>query len=173
MVDEETVGLFAFDADSGDEIWKRTWPVGDIGDTHKTNSHASTTPAADSDRVYFYFSTLGMITVDAATGKDVWKKDLPEPYFVFKWGAGMSPVLYKDLLLFCQDDDLNPAIYAFDKRTGDLKWKDDRNDMAVNYSHPVVMQYGEWRRDCRRRNGTARRLRPGQRKTRCGPLAHY
>ena len=138
MVDDETVGLFAFDVDSGDELWKRTWPVGDIGDTHKTNSHASTTPAADDERVYFYFSTLGMLTVDAATGEDVWKKDLPDPYFVFKWGAGMSPVLYKDLLLFCQDDDLNPAFYAFDKRTGDVKWKDDRNDMAVNYSHPVV-----------------------------------
>lgn len=138
MVDDTTVGLFAFDAGSGDELWKRTWPVGEIGDTHKTNSHASTTPAADAERVYFYFNTLGMLTLDAATGKDVWKKDLPAPYFVFKWGAGMSPVLYKDLLLFCQDDDLNPAFYAFDKKTGALKWKDDRNDMAVNYSHPVV-----------------------------------
>ncbi len=138
MVDDTTVGLFAFDADSGHKLWQRTWPVGKIGDTHKTNSHASTTPAADAERVYFYFSTLGMLTLDAATGKDVWKQDIPEPYFVFKWGAGMSPVLYKDLLLFCQDDDLNPAFYAFDKKTGDLKWKDDRNDMAVNYSHPVV-----------------------------------
>ena len=140
MVDDETVGLFAFDAATGSELWHRTWPVGDIGDTHKTNSHASTTPAADAERVYFYFSTLGMITVDARTGKDVWRKELPNPYFVFKWGAGMSPVLYRDLLLFCQDDDLNPAFYAFDKRTGEQKWKDDRSDMAVNYSHPVICE---------------------------------
>lgn len=138
MVDDETVGLFAFDAATGDELWQRTWPVGDVGDTHKTNSHASTTPVADAERVYFYFGTLGMVTVDAKTGKDVWRKELPVPYFVFKWGAGMSPVLYRDLLLFCQDDDLNPAFYAFDKRTGKLKWKDDRNDMSVNYSHPVI-----------------------------------
>ena len=59
------------------------------------------------------------------------------PFFVFKWGAGMSPVLYRDMVLFCQDDDLNPALYAFDKATGKLRWKDDRIDMAVNYSHPV------------------------------------
>ncbi|TWT60777.1 outer membrane protein assembly factor BamB family protein [Rubinisphaera italica] len=143
MVDDETVGLFAFDAATGDELWHRTWPVGDIGDTHKTNSHASTTPVADAERVYFYFGTLGMITVDAMTGKDVWRKELPVPYFVFKWGAGMSPVLYRDLLLFCQDDDLNPAFYAFDKRTGKLKWKDDRNDMSVNYSHPVICKTDE------------------------------
>ncbi|MEZ6129219.1 MAG: PQQ-binding-like beta-propeller repeat protein [Planctomycetaceae bacterium] len=138
MVDDTTIGLYAYDADSGKELWQRSWPIGDVDEIHKTNSYAATTPAADDERVYFYFSTLGMVAVDAATGKDVWKKELPVPYFVFKWGAGMSPVLYKDLLLFCQDDDLHPAFYAFDKRTGEVRWKDDRNDMAVNYSHPVI-----------------------------------
>jgi outer membrane protein assembly factor BamB len=140
MVDDETVGLFAYDAESGKLLWQRSWPAGDLDEVHKTNSHASTTPAADGDRVYFYFSTLGMIAVDASSGEDVWRQELPVPYFVFKWGAGMSPVLYKDLLLFCQDDDLNPAFYAFDKRTGKIRWKDDRNDMAVNYSHPVICE---------------------------------
>ena len=138
MVDDKTVGLFAHDAKTGKELWKRTWPAGDIPSIHKTNSHAATTAAADSERVYFYFSTLGMMAVDAKTGEDVWQKALPVPYFVFKWGAGMSPTLYKDLLLFVQDDDLAPAFYAFDKKTGKLRWKDDRSDMAVNYSHPVI-----------------------------------
>ena len=138
MVDETTVGLFAFDAADGGLLWKRTWPTGDLADVHLTNSHASTTPAADAERVYFYFSTLGMLAVDAADGGDVWRRELPVPYFVFKWGPGMSPVLYDDLLLFVQDDDLFPAFYAFDKRTGEARWKDDRRDMAVNYSHPVI-----------------------------------
>lgn len=138
MVDDKTIGLFAFDSKTGDELWSRSWPIGDVEEIHLTNSHAATTPAADSERVYFYFSTLGMVALDAKTGKDIWKKELPVPYFVFKWGAGMSPVLYKDLLLFCQDDDLAPMFYAFDKRTGELKWKDDRSDMAVNYTHPVI-----------------------------------
>lgn len=140
MVDEKTIGLFAFDSVTGTQLWKRTWPIGDVDEIHKTNSYSATTPAADAERVYFYFSTLGIVTVDAATGKDVWNKELPVPYFVFKWGAGMSPVLYRDLLLFCQDDDLSPMFYAFDKRTGKLRWQDDRSDMAVNYSHPVICQ---------------------------------
>ena len=50
----------------------------------------------------------------------------------------MSPVLYKDRVIFCQDDDLFPAIYSIDKTSGKVVWKDDRNDMAVNYSHPVI-----------------------------------
>ena len=138
MIDEQTVGLYAFDAATGEQLWKRTWATGELPEIHLTNSHASTTPAADAERVYFYFSTLGMIAVDAADGSDVWQRELPVPFFIFKWGAGMSPVLYDDLVLFVQDDDLAPAFYAFDKRTGEIRWKDDRSDMAVNYSHPVI-----------------------------------
>lgn len=140
MVDDKAIGLHAYDIATGEHLWTRTWPVGDSDEIHHTNSHAATTPAADAERVYFYFSTLGMVAVDAKSGTDVWQQPLPVPYFVFKWGAGMSPVLHQDLVIFCQDDDLHPAMYAFDKRTGKIRWKDDRNDMAVNYSHPVICQ---------------------------------
>ena len=140
MIDPNTLGLFAFDAATGERLWMRSWPIGDVDEIHATNSHAGTTPAADAERVYFYFSSLGMVGLDAKTGADIWRQELPVPYFVFKWGAGMSPVLYKDLVIFCQDDDLHPALYAFDKRTGAIRWQDDRNDMAVNYSHPVICE---------------------------------
>ena len=140
MVDDETVGLFAYDTKTGDPLWHRSWKTGLLPDVHKTNSHASTTPAADADHVYFYFSTLGLIAVDAKTGDDVWHTELPTPFFVFKWGPAMSPVLYKDKVLFVQDDDLFPAFHAFDRKTGEQLWKDDRSDMACNYSHPVVCQ---------------------------------
>lgn len=138
MTGPEQVSLFAFDAATGNKLWQRDWPTGKLPEVHQTNSHASSTPAADQQRVYFYFSSLGLLAVDAQNGRDVWKRTLPTPFFVFKWGAGMSPVLYGDLVIFCQDDDLNPALYAFDRATGREVWKDDRLDMAVNYSHPVV-----------------------------------
>jgi outer membrane protein assembly factor BamB len=138
MTAAETISLFAFDAATGKKLWQRDWPTGPLPEIHHTNSHASTTPAADAERVYFYFSTLGMLAVDAQTGADVWRHTLPVPFYVFKWGPGMSPVLHDDLVVFCQDDDLFPAIYAFDKATGTVRWKEDRQDMAANYSHPVV-----------------------------------
>ncbi len=138
MTSKDTVSLFAFDAATGEKLWQRDWPAGTLGEVHQINSHASSTPAADINRVYFYFTTLGLLALDAKTGQDAWRQPLPVPFFVFKWGAGMSPVVYKDMILFCQDDDLNPALYAFDKETGTLLWKDDRLDMAVNYSHPVI-----------------------------------
>lgn len=138
MTDEQTVSLFAFDAATGKQLWRRDWETGPLNEIHSTNSHASTTPAADGQRVYFYFSSLGLISVDASSGRDLWIRELPQPFFVFKWGPGMSPVLYRDMVLFCQDDDLNPALYAFNQADGTLIWKDERRDMAVNYSHPVV-----------------------------------
>jgi outer membrane protein assembly factor BamB len=60
MVDQNTVGLYAFDAESGNRLWKRAWDTGPLPEIHATNSHAATTAAADDERVYFYFSTLGM-----------------------------------------------------------------------------------------------------------------
>ena len=138
MTGKERVSLFAFDAATGKKLWQRDWQTGHLAEIQQTNSHASTTPAADADRVYFYFSTLGLLAIDSRTGRDMWQQKLPTPFFIFKWGPGMSPVLYRDMVLFCQDDDLSPAMYAFDKSTGKLRWKDDRLDMAVNYSHPIV-----------------------------------
>lgn len=138
MTASETVSLFAFDAATGKKLWQRDWQTGPLSDVHATNSQASATPAADAEHVYFYFSTLGLLAVDAQTGNDAWQQKIPMPFFVFKWGPGVSPVLYRDLVMFCQDDDIHPALYAFEKATGKLRWKDERLDMAVNYSHPVV-----------------------------------
>ena len=133
MVDDQVV-LKGFDADSGKQLWSRSWPAGNLSEVHKTNSHAATTPAADAERVYFYFSTLGLVAVDAQTGEDRWHLKMPTPYFVFKWGPAMSPILYKDKVIFCQDDDLFPAMYAIDKSSGKVVWKDDRMVDSEVYS---------------------------------------
>ena len=139
MLDEKTVALTGFDAKTGKLLWQRNWPTGALVEIHKTNSQAATTPCADAERVYFYFSTLGLIAVDAETGADQWSIEMPTPFFVFKWGAGMSPVLHEDKLIFCQDDDIYPGIMVVQAETGKVLWKEARDDMAVNYSHPVVV----------------------------------
>ena len=91
MTGPKEFSLTAVDEQTGAKLWERSWPTGELPDTHHTNSHASTTPAADSERMYVYFSTLGMQCLDAATGADCWRADLPVPYYVFKWGEACPP----------------------------------------------------------------------------------
>ena len=52
----------------------------------------------------------------------------------------MSPVIHNDRLFSCQDDDLFPALYWIDTGSGEVIWKDDRSDMACNYSHLIVCE---------------------------------
>lgn len=134
--------VFAFDAMSGGKLWEKVFPAGDrrLPTIHHTNSYASATPAADSERVYVYFTRIGLVALDVNTGNQVWQQKIAEPFFVFDWGPGMSPVLYKEKLIFCQDDDLTPALYCLDKRTGKILWTDSRTDFAVSYSHPIVCE---------------------------------
>jgi outer membrane protein assembly factor BamB len=144
--DDKTDGkklvVFCFDAASGKKLWQRDIPAGTkpLPYIHETNSYASSSPAADSERVYVYFARSGLHAFAAQTGEQVWHVALPEPFFIFDWGPGMSPVFYQDTLYFCQDDDLSPQLIAVDKRTGKILWRDDRSDMAVSYSHPVICQ---------------------------------
>ena len=132
--------VFCFRQDTGEKLWQKEFDAGPepLSPIHAVNSYASATPAADADRVYVYFTRIGLVALDALTGSQVWQYQLPEPFFIFDWGPGMSPVLADDKLLFVQDDDLAPALYALDKVTGKLLWRDDRSDMAVSYSHPIV-----------------------------------
>jgi outer membrane protein assembly factor BamB len=90
--------------------------------------------------VYVYFSTIGLLAFDAATGADAWKCPLPKPAYLMDWGAGSSPVVYKDSVLFCLDDDLNPYLLCVDAATGKPRWKTPRPDMLAGYAVPVVCE---------------------------------
>ena len=120
--DDRRFVVFCFDAATGERVWQRTMPIGPkpLPPINEVNSHASATPAADAERVYVYAARFGLMALDAHSGETVWQLPLPEPFFIFDWGPGMSPVLHGDTLLFCQDDDLYPALYAVNKKTGQV-----------------------------------------------------
>ena len=79
MAGPQKLAVFCHDAASGEEVWKRTLDTGPLPRITPPNSHASSTPASDGERVYVYFSTLGLLAFDAKTGKDIWRRPLPTP----------------------------------------------------------------------------------------------
>ncbi|MGV3724941.1 MAG: PQQ-binding-like beta-propeller repeat protein [Actinomycetota bacterium] len=134
--------VFAHQANTGKLLWKKDFATGALPRITPPNSHASATPATDGKHVVVYFSTLGLLGFDAATGAPLWRTPVPKPAYLMDWGAGVSPILYQNLVIFCQDDDLSPYVAAFDVATGKQRWKTPRPDMLAGYAMPVMCQAG-------------------------------
>ena len=133
----------AFDVQTGKALWKTEFPTGPLPDITSPNEHASSTPATDGERVYVHFSTIGLITLNAADGKLLWKYPLPQPFYLLGWGAANSPILLEDMVLFNLDDDLNAYLIAVDKYTGRKRWYTSRPEMLGGFAVPVISQVGD------------------------------
>ena len=105
------------------------------------NSHASPTPIVEGNRVYVHFGAEGTAAIDAESGAIVWKARFP---YASQHGAGGSPALYKDLLIFSGDGHYEAFVIALDKQTGKVRWKTERRkpfDQA--YTTPLVIRVGD------------------------------
>ncbi len=138
----ETFKVFCLDAATGKEHWTKEFPAGKQPTIIPPNVPASSTPATDGETLYVYFATIGLLALDCRSGAEKWRSPIDEPFYLMAWGAASSPILYQDLVIFSQDDDLNPTLYAFDKRTGKEKWRTARPDMLAGYSLPVLCSAG-------------------------------
>jgi len=91
----------------------------------KINSYASPTPAIEAGRVYVHYGTYGTACLDTHTGKTLWaRRDLNCAHHM---GAGSSPILFGDLLVFHVDGMDVQYVIALDKITGKTVWKTDRS----------------------------------------------
>ena len=142
MVGPQKFAVFAFDEATGRQLWSRELDTGPLPPITLPNSHASSTPAADAERVYIYFSTLGLVAFDARTGEQAWRVPLEVPQYLMDWGAAGSPILFDDMVIFNQDDDLDSYLLAVDKKTGSVRWRTERSEMLAGYAVPVVCDAG-------------------------------
>ncbi len=138
MAGDGKVVLQAFDAATGAPKWKSEFDTGTLPRITPPNSHASSTPTTDGERVYVHFSTIGLLAFDFATGKEVWRYSMPRPAYLMDWGAASSAILHDGMVIFCQDDDLAPFLVAVDAKTGKERWKTLRKDMLAGYAVPVI-----------------------------------
>jgi outer membrane protein assembly factor BamB len=112
----------------------------DRRDINPKNSWASPTPIIDGDRIYVHFGADGTAAL-SSTGEILWKARFD---YQSQHGAGGSPVVYGDLLIFNCDGSDAAFVIALDKHTGKTKWKTNRgfpSDQA--YTTPLVIRVGE------------------------------
>lgn len=138
LTDPNTLSVFCHEAASGREVWRTQFPTGPLPRITPPNSHASSTPASDGQRVYLHFSTLGLIALDVQTGEEAWRLPLPTPAYLMDWGAAQSPIVYEGMVYLVVDDDLAPYVLAVHADSGKLAWKTDRVDMLAGYAIPVL-----------------------------------
>jgi len=143
MTEDGKFVVFCFEASTGNELWQKEFDAGALPAIMSPNTPASSTPAMDGERAYVYFSTLGMMALNLSDGSVAWKREVPQPHYLMGWGAAHSPIVYRDMLIFNQDDDLNPFLLALDKKSGDVRWKTPRPEMLAGYSVPVICRAGE------------------------------
>jgi outer membrane protein assembly factor BamB len=100
----------------------------------------------DASRVYVTFGAYGTAALNPSDASVLWqRRDLPCNHYR---GAGASPILYGNLLIFSMDGFDVQYLIALDKNTGQTVWKQDRGiDYGTNdgdwkkaYSTPHVIE---------------------------------
>jgi outer membrane protein assembly factor BamB len=140
--------ILCFRRDDGKLLWETAAPPPDsVEHVQGRNSYATATPATDGERVYALFGNAGLIAVDF-DGKQVWHYGFGATSNYH--GPGGSPLLYKDRLIFYQDQGqsfnaaqgrANSFVAAIDAKTGRQLWKTPRQE-GVGWGTPIAIRAG-------------------------------
>ena len=126
----------------GSEIWTKKY-AGKTFAHHKFNALGASTPTVDADHVYVYFGDEAQTLLIALkhNGEEVWRKDLGG--FDSKHGPATSPMLHDDLVIITSDQDAASFVAAFDRKSGQQKWRIERkfSDNGASYGVPCVFQH--------------------------------
>ena len=99
------------------------------------------TPTVDGDRVYLTGASGRIFCLDAATGAVIWDKDTVAEYdaYVPVWGTSVAPLVEGDRVIFVVGGEPDALVMAFDKHTGEERWKalEPRTEMGYSQLHII------------------------------------
>lgn len=105
---------------------------------HTTGSQISASPVTDGQFIYANFGSRGLFCLDT-NGVIRWQKDLGRMQTLHAHGEGSSLVPHGELLFVNWDHEGESFLYAFDKRTGETRWKVPR-DEKTSWSTPLLVE---------------------------------
>jgi outer membrane protein assembly factor BamB len=136
--------VVAFDANSGKELWSAPIGIAKYGhdggnagtSENKGGDGPRSTPTVDGSRVYAISADLLLVSLDAATGRRLWAKDVMKEHAGknITWKNAASPVIDGNLI-FMAGGGAGQALLAVDKNTGKTLWK--TQDDAMTHSTPT------------------------------------
>jgi outer membrane protein assembly factor BamB len=113
--------LLCLNLADGRILWDTPMPAEIPEQSHVRENHgyASSTPVADSERIYTFYGKSGVFAFDHG-GKQLWKAKVGDK--LNDWGSATSPVLYKDLLVVNASIE-SDSLVALDRKTGKEVWR--------------------------------------------------
>ena len=154
--------LIAFDLKTADDKPKELWAA-KIGPlfTWKGNSWnagPNVTPTVDGDRVYALGGFGDLLCTETATGKELWRINLPrdlggavnpiggglEEPTPIGWGFASAPLVDGEKLI-CVPGGKRGLFAALDKKTGKVLWRTPALVDQVSYSSPLAVKISDVR----------------------------
>lgn len=127
--------LYCFDAQTGEEVWKVSYPQ--KLDPKYYDGGPSATPTVAGDRVYFISKQGEMRCLEAATGKEIWMRNVRKEHGLAdpEWGFAGSPLVVGDRVY------LNAGSHgiALETSKGDTVWVS--GTAASGYGSPVPFDF--------------------------------
>ncbi|MFC1634000.1 PQQ-binding-like beta-propeller repeat protein [Planctomycetota bacterium] len=130
--------LLCLDRSNGAILWRRMVLEAPLERINRLNSHASSTPATDGEKVYVSFLDRDKMFIAAYDfeGNEVWAVR-PGP-FASMHGYCSSPILWKDKLIINGDHDGDAYIVALKRTTGQTLWTTPRPNRTRSYCTPII-----------------------------------
>jgi outer membrane protein assembly factor BamB len=103
-----------------------------------------TVPTVDGDRVYTCGPLGDLYCVNTNTHKPVWNKNMWKDFGggpLPRWAITQNPLIYGNLLIVAAQTS-EAGVVAYDKLTGDLKWKSPALSGSPGYVTPSIVKIG-------------------------------
>ena len=136
---DNTATLFCFDAETGSNIWKFSFPNQIMNDFSPPRGMGGTSSAAtiEGNRAYLLSGDGCLFALDTQGGAVVWSNNLAAELGADKphWGFTGAPLIQDNLLVL----DIGSAGAAVDKSSGKVVWHSDK--AGTGYSTPVPCSF--------------------------------
>jgi len=132
--------LRCFDLSSGKELWNFGYPA--PGSVMFPGSRS--VPTLDGNRIYSCGPYGNLYCIDINTHKPVWNKNVWTDFGggeIPRWAVTQCPVVYGNLLILASQAP-QAGVVAYDKLTGNIKWKTPSLG-PVGYVSPEIVKVGK------------------------------
>ncbi len=134
--------VMAIDRESGDVVWERVAreAVPHEGHQEPNGTYASGSAVTDGEHLFAFFGSWGLYAYDM-DGNLQWEVDLGTRLMRNAFGEGTTPALHGDTLVVTWDHIGGQSfIVALDKRTGEERWRANRDEIDT-WATPLIVDH--------------------------------